>query len=701
MDDEAFLEELRQLVASRATAMHLVDTLAFVEEVAERLVEDPVFGEFERVEYAGTASRNRPMRLHGETTRDDSDGTIGLVIGKWSDSASPEILPAREVEQLTACLTNFVSEAASGTLQERIVESNPAYDLARTLANPDAVISRIRLHVISNQYLSQRFKEQTVLEVRGIPVERHIWDLRRLKDVYLSSREREAVEIRFPEFGVAGIPCLPATGDGDTKSYVCTVPGSLLADVFEKYGSRILEGNVRAFLGLKGNVNKGIRATIQDTPELFFAYNNGIAATASALDVELVKGERRITRAVDLQVVNGGQTTAAILSARKKDRLSLDGVTVPMKLTVVQADDAHELIPRIAQYANTQNKIDIADFFSNHPFHRKMADISVRLRVPAKPGVRVQSKWFYERSRGQYQNERLYLSKSKKEQRDLEFPPSQVINKTDLAKYDSTWREKPYWACLGVQKNIRNFAKQFESTSADMSESENWNRISPNYGDAYYERSVAMAILWKATEKLVSAARDDWYQGDYRAQIVAYALAMFLKSFRDGGGDFDTGKVWLKQEADPALLSYIEALAKTAQSIITAPADGGTNFGEWAKKEACWQQCLKQVGSIPPSVRQWRLEREDVGLVRKTERKTGKIDDGIACQKRVLELAANGYWAALYGWDQLSGIATEPDRRLLSRVTTVQGCMRVAIEKDWRKLLEIAEECESEGFRHH
>jgi hypothetical protein len=159
---------------------------------------------------------------------------------------------------------------------------------------------------------------------------------------------------------------------------------TLLADLFERYGSRLLEGNVRSFLGMKGGVNKGIRATIQDSPSLFFAYNNGIAATAANVKVENVDGRHLMTGLVDFQIVNGGQTTASILNARKKDRLSLSGVTVQMKLTEVSRDDAHDLIPKIAQFANTQNKVAVADFFANHPFHIKIEEISRRLQVPAK-----------------------------------------------------------------------------------------------------------------------------------------------------------------------------------------------------------------------------------------------------------------------------------------------------------------------------
>ena len=102
----------------------------------------------------------------------------------------------------------------------------------------------------------------------------------------------------------------------------------------------------------------------------------------------------------------------------------------------------------------------------------------------------------------------------------------------------------------------------------------------------------------------------------------------------------------------------------------------------------------------PKSVQQWRIERDEVVGVRKEAKKTGRIDDGISCQKKVLEFATNGYWASLYTWEKLPEIVVEPDRRLVGRVATVQGCLRVATEKEWRRLLEISENCEDEGFRH-
>lgn len=699
MDEKAFLAELQQIVIRRAAVMHLVDTMAFVSEVAERLEEDPVFGQFVPLEFSGTGSRNRQLRVHGFTELDDSDGTIGLVIGKWSDSEEPETLTTTVVNQLSGWLESFVLESVESRLNERIAEANPAYELACQLQNMGTRINRIRLHIFSNQPLTQRFKEEQCGKVAGIPIERHIWDLQRLKAMYESSREREAVEITLSDFGCDGIPCIEAARTERLRSYLCVMDATLLADLFERYGSRLLEGNVRSFLGMKGGVNKGIRATIQDSPSLFFAYNNGIAATAASLTVENVDGRHLMTGLVDFQIVNGGQTTASILSARKKDRLSLSGVTVQMKLTEVSRDDAHDLIPKIAQFANTQNKVAVADFFANHPFHIKIEEISRRLQVPAKAGARVQSKWFYERSRGQFQNERLYLTKAKKDAFDLEYPTEQLINKTDLAKYDSTWRERPHWVSLGAQKNFTKFADQFTSKSPDVSESEYWNTISPNYGESYYQQIVAVAILWKRTETIVSTGRGDWYEGDYRPQIVAYSLSLLFHSLRRSGHEFDLGQVWARQGMDGMLENCIRNLAIAVQKAILSPPQGMTNVGEWSKKESCWERVKGMSLSLTPQIEQWIVSKEDFKKAKSDGKKLGIQDDGISLQKTVLGLTTEGYWVALLRWPQSTRLLLPAERDLVIKASTINGFMKINIERDWRKLLKIKERCEEEGFR--
>lgn len=699
MDENSFLEELKQIVIRRASAMNLVDTLAFVAEIADRLEEDPVFGEFVQVEYSGVGSKNQQLRLHGYTELDESDGTVGLIVGNWTDSDAPEMLPTMEVRELSGWLENFLNDSVSGKLNERIAEVNPAYTLASLLRNSREKIARIRLHVFSNRSLSKRFKEEQCGSIDGIPVERHVWDLKRLAAIYQSSREREAVEIQLSDFGTEGIPYIEAAKTENLRSFLCVVEGTLIADLFERYGSRLLEGNVRSFLGMKGGVNKGIRATIQDTPSLFFAYNNGIAATAASVTVQTIGGHKYVTGLNDFQIVNGGQTTASILSARKKDRLSLEGVTVQLKLTEVNRDDAHDLIPKIAQYANTQNKVAIADFFANHPFHRKIEEISRRLQVAARSGVRVQSKWFYERSRGQFQNERLYLSKSRKDAFDLEYPGEQVINKTELAKYDSTWSGKPYWASLGAQKNFIKFAGQFSNPKSDLSDSEYWDSVSATYNDAYYQKIVATALLWKSTEKLVSSGKGDWYEGDYRPQIVSYTLSLLFKACRDSESEFDVGRVWTDQSVAPSVLAFIKNLAIEVQKVILDPPLGNRNVGEWCKKEACWNRAAQIHVAKLDTLNPWLVSKGEFNKAKRDGRKQGAQDDGIALQSSILASVLNGYWKALLASPEMSEILSPTDRLLVSRVSTPDGFARVTKERDWIRLREVKKQCDDEGFR--
>lgn len=700
MEDNDFLEELRQIVMRRATAMHLVDTMAFVSEVAERLDEDPVFGEFTLLdpEYSGVSNR-KTLKLHGYTEFDEVDGSIGLVLGKWVDSSATEKLFTIEFRQLFSYLENFVQESIFSDLEEKIVESNPAYGLATTLSSSRGKINRIRLHLFTNQSLSNSVKEELCEPIAGIQIERHIWDLNRIKAMYESSREREAVEINLNDFGSKGIPCIEAAKTDNLRSFLCVIDGGLLADMFERFGSRLLEGNVRSFLGMKGGVNKGIRSTIQDSPSLFFAYNNGIAATAAEVRLETVDGKPHITELTDLQIVNGGQTTASILNARKKEHLSLENVTVQLKLTEVERRDAHELIPRIAQYANTQNKIAVADFFANHPFHVKMEEISRRLTVPSKAGVRVQSKWFYERSRGQFQNERLYLAATKKSAFDLEFPPEQLINKTDLAKYDSTWKERPHWVSLGAQKNFTKFADQFSSKDTELSESEYWTHISPHFGEHYYQEIVAIAIMWRQTETLVSSARGDWYEGGYRPQIVAFSLALLCHMLRAEHKELNLMQIWQSQGISHELEQCIKDIAIQTQKAILSPPSGMTNVGEWTKKEACWDSIKKLSPIDTARLDAWVVSKIEYREKKSAGKRQAQQDDGISLQMQIIDLTQKGYWKSLLTWSNLSSHTTPNEQGLITKASTSQGVLRVSLEKDWRKLMEIKERCESEGFR--
>ena len=93
-------------------------------------------------------------------------------------------------------------------------------------------------------------------------------------------------------------------------------------------------------------------------PERFLAYNNGISATARKLEMVDLGGVGSAIRAIgDLQIVNGGQTTASMHHAVRRDRADVSRVFVQAKITVDDVEAVEKLVPLISRYANSQNKV--------------------------------------------------------------------------------------------------------------------------------------------------------------------------------------------------------------------------------------------------------------------------------------------------------------------------------------------------------
>ncbi|MDE5586880.1 MAG: AIPR family protein, partial [Bacilli bacterium] len=333
--------------------------------------------------------------------------------------------------------------------------------------------------------------------------------------IYTSSLGKESIEIDFSNLTKNGLSCVKATDNEEYSSYLAIISGEVLANLYLEYGSRLLEGNVRSFLSVKGKVNKGIRNTILNEPEMFFAYNNGIAATAT--EIELVNNDNGIyiKRLKDLQIINGGQTTASIANAKIQDKVDLHDVYVPMKLSIVDNEKAKEMIPIISRCANSQNKVDEADFFSNHPYHVRLEEYSRKIYAPSVNGNQYQTIWFYERARGQYVQEQMKLSTAEKKKFQLKNPKNQLLKKVDVAKYINTYECGPYIVSRGAQANMRYFAERISKA---------WEKNNTIYNEYYFKKVIALAILFKSTEQLVT--NQQWYKEikAYRANIVTYSI---------------------------------------------------------------------------------------------------------------------------------------------------------------------------------
>ena len=510
----------------------------------------------------------RSIKINGYNIHED-EGRLDLFISIYTQNPSPTTVRKDAVESAFKQLINFLSKVYKGYHQS-IEEASLIFDMAQLIHSQRSQFSHVRLFLFTDGLTTLQTKKNQVKD--GVNYSFNIWDLRRTYRCVTSGQKREAIEINFQTQYDSVIPCLAMPeSQADYHAYVAIIPGEILCKIYAEYGSRLLERNVRSFLQAKGNVNKGIRQTILKEPYRFLAYNNGISATAEAVQlVDLPNGGQGIAEIRDFQIVNGGQTTASLYQAVRKDKADLSGIYVQTKLTVVERDRMDEIVPLISRYANNQNKVSEADFSANDPFHIRIEELSRTIWAPAVDGTQRQTRWFYERALGQYADAKNRESTPAKQKAfTLAHPTAQKFTKTDLAKFEHTWDQLPHVVSLGAQKNFAKFI-------VGLAEK---NRPEPD--EIYFHHLVAKAILFKNAERIIQDERF----GGYRANIVTYTLAYL--SYRTDQR-IDLNWIWRHQGIPPDLQQMIATLSRKVHQVITTPPDG-RNVTEWCKKEACWQ----------------------------------------------------------------------------------------------------------------
>ena len=581
------LKEFREDLLNRAVARASVDGIftadAFLAEAADLLIEAEEVGNLDLLSFAGTGRRRQALAVHG-FDRDEQDMSVALVVMRFIGDQDVPKMTYTDAAAVLRSLQQYLEEALGGDFLIDREPSAPEYQLAQTLRELAArrgerAISRFRLYLLTDAELSVRAKALEPAEINGTPTEFHIWDMQRFLQVHQSSQGREALELDLRELGHTRRTGPQGRGYRwrcyDLLGCDARKPARLLVPAVRK---PLLEGNVRSFLTIRGKINRGIRDTVTKDPSHFLAYNNGISATASSVNYD----GSAITKITDLQIVNGGQTTASLFYATQGRRdVSLDDVFVQMKLVVVSPGEALEMVPLISRYANSQNAVREDDFFSNSPFHVRMEDLSKRLLAPAKAGVNYQTKWYYERTRGQYLNERNRRTAAEQKKFEAEFPRAQVITKTDAARYVVSWEQAPDQVSAGAQKNFKAFALLVAEKFVNQPEAFNEN---------YYRRLVAKAILFNSVRTAISKA--EWYEAGYLANLTAYAVAkLSLEISRDPrAAAFDLLRIWENQGVSDVMLAEAVSIARVALRILTSEDRLVVNVTEWAKRESAWKR---------------------------------------------------------------------------------------------------------------
>lgn len=520
--------------------------------------------------------------------------TLDLFITIYSEADKVQLVSKPDADKAIERLMKFFKNAAYKDYVSELDESSEVYDLAHTIANSPEIkefLTRVNIFLVTDGEVKAEYK--TSEKIAGYNIFYRVIDINYLFN--LSEKERIPIEINFEANDVA-LPCIVANNPNEEyQSYLTVIPGEVLANIYEQFGSRLLEQNVRSFLQSTGKTNKGIRKTIMEEPHMFLAYNNGIAATADEVKlIDLPNGKgKAIALVKDLQIVNGGQTTASIYHTWKKDKVSIAEIFVPVKLSVVKKKDKFsEIVGRISEYANTQNKVSVVDLSSNKPAHIELEKVSRSVWAPPKQGESQQTTWFYERARGQYKNAimKYGLSPSKRKAFEAKNPKQQVFTKEDLAKYVNSWQEVydgkklvigPHFVVRGNQKNYVQFMNfNFEKKPDNI----------------FFEDTIAKAILLRAAEKTYGVKPNSI--GDMRYITVPYSIAWlgFQLKYK-----LDLYKIWKNQSVSDKLKELLYEIMKEIEAFIKKNAPGSL-YGEYAKKEDCWNAVKENNFKIDLSV---------------------------------------------------------------------------------------------------
>lgn len=619
--------------------------------------------------------RDRGLQLNAYAFAENFE-SVELFVSIFCNSSELSSVPRTDID---ACMKRAIMlyRKAINDLYTSFEKDSSTYEFAITLFAHKEDIKNVKITALTNGLVKSLTLDSLTIDDTEITF--GVWDIDRLYRCVNSGKMRETITIDFLDAFGCTIDCVENSTSEGYSVYLAIIPGDILAQLYEKHGTRLLERNVRSFLQVKGQVNKGIRNTLRDSPDMFLAYNNGISVTAESVDIQRDESGRPSIRAIrDMQIVNGGQTTASLYSAKtdSKTKTNLSKVYVQMKLSVIKdSKRMDEIVPKISEYANTQNKVQIADFSANDPYHRKIEELSRTIWAPAQGGQKPKN-WFYERARGQYADMVFrQTTLLRKKQYKFEHP---VFTKTDLAKYESTWDQLPNEVSEGAQKNFKKFTVRLNKSS------------NIKVDEKYYRRLIAKAILFRETEKLVQ--RQNY--GGYRANIVTYTLA-FLSNRTSQRIDLE--RIWREQGLTPILINELTAVSVIVHQHITNPP-GGRNIGEWCKATQCWADLLETEYAISDD-----LSGELVSVTLSTSEGGENANSHIGSDEE--ENVINQVMAIpVQQWFSLSHWAKETDnfqgwqRSLTFKVGTILSRNRKPTYKQANQVLLVLREAQRKGF---
>lgn len=663
----------------------------FINYATNILIDAEEIEDFTECYFESIGKRNKRIQIDGYNI-DEVDYSCCIFISDFTNDEEINTLTNTDIDRLYEKMKAYIDNAITGYIREYCEESSAGYEFALQIEEELENITKFRFFILTDKLISKRVKSVKKEDICNRQVELNVWDITRLRDIEQSKTGKEEIEVNFEDYGIDGLPCLNAmTSEVEQyNAFLMAISGDILAKIYLEYGARLLEGNVRSFLSNKSKVNKGIRNTILTKPEMFFAYNNGIAATASFIESKVTERGLMITKIKNLQIINGGQTTASIANSVLRKEGDVAKVFVPMKLSIVEGEKADEIIPLISRCANSQNKIDEADFASNHPFHIRMEEFSRKILAPAVDGNQYQTGWFYERARGQYLQAQMKLSVSEKKTFALKWSKKQIIRKVDLAKYLNSYSEYPHVVSKGAQAGASFFHSNIVKE---------WEKSDEKFNQLYYKRAVVQAILFRTVETIVSD--QDWYKAikSYRANIVTYSIAVIFREVRKlHEKDLDYKRIWSEQKIYNELKQQIVVTSKEVFEFITDEDRPTLNVTQWCKQEACWNRAKENSWTVLSEFINTLVSKSELREEENDAKEMQKVTNEIKAETEVIE-KGTAYWHKLMKWADDRKLISSIDKDFLKLAVNIERTGKIPSTKQAKRILLIRDKLLLEGYQ--
>lgn len=651
---EEFLGEVNAF--SQADKIHPVE--AFAQEIKPILQDQlKILDDFEIIYFSNDhIGKVRKERIDGASV-EVATNQINLIRLDYDPTPELKTLTNEMVTDCFNSLLGFLTNIFTTDIHKNHAACSPEASLVSDICRDIDAISKINCIIVSDNKLSSRYKtaqKEPSITVKGreIPVTLTVVDIEAIQR-YQATGENEVTEIDTAQFGCPGIPFIKAKLTSTSyESYLAVVPGQFLANIYKEYNSRILQGNVRSFLTTRAKVNRAIRNTILNEPDKFFSYNNGICTTADSIETSIIEGLPCITHFRNLQIINGGQTTATLALTSIKDKADLSNVFVQMKLTIASNETDVDFVTNIATYANNQTKITSSDLASNHPLYATLNSFSKNLYAPTQP----QTRWIFEKNRGSYEQMMLAMSKADVKKFKIVSPKQQLIKKTDLAKYENSYRRRPFKVAWGAEVNLDDYQEYM------VKEYEKDKNV---FNHNFYKEIVGKAILYKHIGALISDSQ--WYKENigYRAQLVTYTFSKLMEVLETNDYRFDFMQLWQIQSVPSYLNSLLLEIAYKCFEYFYNGSHPEKNISVLCKKEDCWKAIKEIPIAVSDDIKNILISKDEYKANQISAKHEQKRDNEVVNMVLIYRISAHD-WQECLDQGGKQGILTPKEQSIIS-----------------------------------